>query len=127
MKTHRLIAKVVIALTGAVLGSRALWADPPAPIPPALSPRGFVEPKTRVVYYMEPDLRRIDAICPESKVLWRCEVIPPSAKPKARIITFRPDETNKSLIDVWYDDCTAICSYGIIDKQSGAFTKRGAD
>ena len=121
---HRLIAVILIGLTLALLESQSLLAQLPLP---TLSPRAIRDPKTKILYYLEPDLRSIDSISPDGKVLWRCLVITPSYKPKSYIEYFCFDERNRKLIDVWFNNRAAVICYAIIDKQSGALTNRGCD
>ncbi len=43
-------------------------------------PEVLVDPKTKVVFYLESDRRHVSAISPEGKILWCVEIVPPREK-----------------------------------------------
>jgi hypothetical protein len=131
MKTPLSLEKaILITLSLTLLASRTLMGYPSATHldPP---PKVLLDLKTNVMYYLEPDLRHIDAINPKSKLLWRCQVIPTSAipisaRPQDKIALFRFHDRTQRIIDVWFTQ-GGIPSFGVIDNITGAFTFRGSD
>jgi hypothetical protein len=83
------------------------------------------DPKTKVIYYLESDLRHIAALSPDGKLLWCCEVFPASAPARVRIDSFRFDETDRRVISVGSNN--GLGAWGVIDKKTGVYTFKGSD
>ena len=64
------------------------------------SQKVVLDPKTKVLFYLESDLRHIAALSPDGKLLWCCELIPKSAPRLARVVFFYLDATDDRVIDV---------------------------
>ena len=115
MKKHLLLFSLLLLTPGALFGD-------PLEAHVFLSQRVIQDPKTKVIYYLESDLRHIAALSPDGKLLWCCEVFP---VPK---VTYRQppfiDRIN------WDGDDISVAvwtgksgGYGKIDKQTGVYSR----
>jgi len=96
--------------------------------PSAVGPdakRVIQDPITKVIYYLESDLRHIAALSPDGKLLWSCEVIPSTMERRVRILNFSFNSKNENTIFVLSNNVGP--TYGNIDKKSGVYTFWGAD
>jgi len=83
------------------------------------------DPKTKVIYYLESDLRHIAALSPDGKLLWCCEVVPATVEHRVHILSFGLRAHDENFLDVTSNP--AGPAYGIINKKSGVYTFRGED
>lgn len=118
MKKHLLSLGLLFLTSGAVFGDRLTAVV-------ANSQRVIQDPKTKVIYYLESDLRHIAALSPDGKLLWCCEVIPASALRRVHILSFGFHDKDATFIDVTSNP--AGIAYGIIDKASGVYAFQGED
>jgi hypothetical protein len=117
-KTH------VVLLALLFLTSAVSFGDAPNVAIPG-SKRVIQDPKTKVIYYLESDLRHIAALSPEGKLLWCCEVIPPTMERRVCILGFSFSTKDENMIFVVSNNIGP--TYGNIDKKSGVYTFWGAD
>ena len=118
MKKHLLLFSLLLLTPGALFGD-------PLEAHVFLSQRVIQDPKTKVIYYLESDLRHIAALSPDGKLLWCCEVVPSSEKPRVHVIYFGFDKDEDLVIDVETNP-TGI-GYGSIDKIIGHYSEEGED
>jgi hypothetical protein len=118
MKKHLLLLSLLFLTSGMVFGDAltAVVAD---------SKRVIQDPKTKVTYYLESDLRHIAALSQNGKLLWCCEIVPASTPRRVHIISFSFDDKDDHLIDVTSNPTGP--EYGIIHKQDGNHIFRGED
>ena len=83
------------------------------------------DPKTKVIYYLESDLRHIAALSPDGKLLWCCKVIPATAAPRVHIISFGFYVKDDDLIGVTSNPVGL--AWGIIHKKTGVYEGLGQD
>ena len=116
MKKHFVLPSLLLLMSGAVFGDPqiAVVAD---------SQKVIQDPKTKVIYYLESDLRHIAALSPDGKLLWCCEVVPASAPRRVHILFFGFDDKDDHLIDVISNPVGP--EYGIIHKKAGNYISRG--
>jgi hypothetical protein len=118
MKAHLVLLSLLLLTSGAVFGDAltAVVSD---------SKKVIQDPKTRVTYYLESDLRHIAAISSDGKLLWCCEVIPATMEPRVHILDFGFSSKKENMIFVVSNNIGP--TYGNIDKKSGVYTFWGAD
>ncbi|HEV3272947.1 MAG TPA: hypothetical protein VGZ93_12265 [Candidatus Methylacidiphilales bacterium] len=118
MKKHLIVLSLLFLTSGAVFGGTltAVVAD---------SQKVIQDPKTKVIYYLESDLRHIAALSPDGKLIWCCEVFPASAPTLVHIDSFRFDETDRRVISVGSNN--GLGAWGVIDKKTGVYTFKGSD
>src|SRR5471032_2960406 len=114
--------KYFVLLSLLLFTSGAVWGDPRAAVV-AEGQKVIQDPKTKVIYYLESDLRHIAALSPDGKLLWCCEVVPASAPSRVHILSFGFDDKDDHLIDVLSNPVGP--EYGIIHKKAGNYISRG--
>lgn len=121
-KTFSLPKHHIFLLGMFLLMSCTAFGEPPTAVP-ADSKKVIQDPRTKVIYYLESDLRHIAALSPDGKLLWCCGVVPASAPRRVHIISFGFDEDDL-VIDV--DSNPVGPGYGVIDKITGHYFFQGA-
>jgi hypothetical protein len=97
------------------------WGQKAFAVEEQTMPKVVQDPKTKVCYHLESDLRHIAAISPDGKLLWCCETLSVPFK----VIHFSLDEKKKDVIDVWSNQ--GLGSWGAIDIKSGVYRALGED
>jgi hypothetical protein len=118
MKKHFILLSLLILMSSPV------FADP-SMVMVENGQKVIQDPKTKVIYYLESDLRHIAALSPDGKLLWCCEVVPASAPTRVHILSFGIDAKNESYLDVSTNP--AGLAYGIISKKTGVYSFLGED
>ncbi len=126
MKKHLLLLSLLFLTSGAILG------DAPVTAPAAVDPASKIikvlqDPETKVVYYLESDLRHVAAISPDGKLLWCCEVLP-AVNDKSKVI--ESHITGFSLEQGKYKDFIGFyfgpfTGFAFIDKKTGVIASAG--
>ena len=112
--------KHVLSLGFLLLNAGWAWGSPFEP-PTNSPPQSLQDPTTKVIFYLESDLRHVAALNPDGHVLWCCEVIPESLKTISWIREIRfgaSDGKNATIhVEIWrmgigaaeIDEKTGVC------------------
>jgi len=84
-----------------------------------------LDSKTRIMYYLESDLRHVAALTPNGGMLWRCDAVPPASPAGAHVISLALSKSDKSVIEV--GEILAGPACGEIDKKTGHYLFKGED
>jgi len=95
--------------------------------------RAVVDPRTKVLYYVESDLRHVAALSPDGQLLWCSEVIhpptahdfPPSKGRGFSILSIRFSSDDDKIISIGTD--MGLGAWVDLNKKTGAYVSSGAD
>ena len=93
-----------------------------------IKPLTFIDPKSRVLYYVESDGRHVSAIAPDGKLLWhRNPFVDAKLQPyrftKPVIIGIGLDESRDNALSIGFNSS----QFGLLDPKTGDFQFLGQD
>jgi hypothetical protein len=87
--------------------------------------RAIQDPKTKVIYYLESDLRHIVALSVDGKLLWCCDAVPARSPARAHVLEFALPKSDAAAIGV--SEVLYGPAWGEIDRKTGTYLFKGED